>query len=118
MHEILKVAHNQQADEHHQTTETPDEFRDIVERLLRMDGLEVELCGSWLWIGGNTREHKDGLKTAGCRWSSNKKLWYWHHAEEGCRWHRGTKTINQIRSKYGSQTFRSGGAHHLEEATA
>ena len=62
MHEILKVAHNQQADEHHQTTETPDEFRDIVERLLRMDGLEVELCGSWLWIGGNTREHKDGLK--------------------------------------------------------
>ena len=118
MHEILKAAHNQQADEHHQTTETPDEFRDIVERLLRMDGLEVELCGSWLWIGGNTREHKDGLKTAGCRWSSNKKLWYWHHAEEGCRWHRGTKTINQIRSKYGSQTFRSGGAHHLEEATA
>ena len=118
MHEILKAAHNQQADEHHQTTETPDEFRDIVERLLRMDGLEVELCGSWLWIGGNTREHKDELKAAGCRWSSNKKLWYWHHAEEGRRWHRGTKTINQIRSKYGSQTFRSGGAERLAEATA
>ena len=118
LHEVLKKAHNQQADEHHQTTETPDEFRDIVERLLRMHGLEVELCGSWLWIGGNTREHKDELKAAGCRWSSNKKLWYWHPAEEGRRWHKGSATMNQIRNKYGSQPFRSGGAERLAEATA
>lgn len=118
LHEVLKKAHNQQADEFHQTTETAEEFREIIEKLLRMHGLEVELCGSWLWIGGNTREHKDELKAAGCRWSSNKKLWYWHHAEEGRRWHKGSATMNQIRNKYGSQTFRSGGAHRLEEATA
>ena len=118
LHEVLKKAHNQQADEFHQTTETAEEFREIIEKLLRMHGLEVELCGSWLWIGGNTREHKDGLKTAGCRWSSNKKLWYWHHAEEGRRWHKGSATMNQIRNKYGSQTFRSGGAEQLAEATA
>lgn len=58
-----------------------------------------------LWIGGDTRKHKDQLKAAGCRWSNNKKLWYWHHKEDGSRWHKGTKTINQIRSKYGSQRF-------------
>lgn len=121
--EILKKQHNDRAaaDETgkiYATTETAEEFREIIEKLLRMTGLEVELCGSWLWIGGNTREHKDDLKAAGCRWSNNKKLWYWHHAEEGSRWHRGTKTINQIRAKYGSQTFRSNGAHRLEEATA
>lgn len=118
LHEVLKQAHNQTADEYHQTTETPEEFRQIIETLLRMDGLEVELCGSWLWIGGNTRAHKEELKAAGCRWSSNKKLWYWRHAEEGHRWHKGNKTMNQIRSKYGSQTFRSGGADRLAEATA
>lgn len=118
LHEILKAAHNKTADEYHQTTETPDEFRDIIDKLIRLDGLEVELCGSWLWIGGNTREHKDDLKAAGCRWSSNKKLWYWHHAEEGRRWHKGSATMNQIRNKYGSQTYRTGGAVRLEEATA
>lgn len=118
LHEVLKQAHNQQADEYHQTTETPEEYREIIETLLRMDGLEVELCGSWLWIGGETRKHKEELKGAGCRWSSNKKLWYWRHAEEGHRWHKGNKTMNQIRSKYGSQTFRSGGADRLAEATA
>lgn len=104
----LKDEHNAAADEHHQTTETPEEFRDIITALLNLSGLEVELCGSWLWIGGNTREHKEALKAAGCRWSPNKKLWYWRHEEDGSRWHRGKKTMNQIRSKYGSQTFHAG----------
>ena len=108
--EALKNAHNAQADEAHQTTETPEEFIEIVNKLLKLDGLDIELCGSWLWIGGNTREHKDALKAAGCRWSQNKKLWYWHHAEEGSRWHKGKRTIGEIRAKYGSQHI--AGAHH------
>lgn len=103
--EELKAAHNKTADEYHQTTETPEEFRDIIEKLIKLDGLEVELCGSWLWIGGNTKEHKEALKAAGCRWSNNKKLWYWHHAEEGSRWHKGNRTMGEIRTKYGSQVF-------------
>lgn len=110
--EILKDAHNMRAENPDNntkpTTEAPEEFIQIIEVLLHMDGLEVELCGSWLWIGGNTKAHKDELKAAGCRWSNNKKLWYWRHAEDGSRWHRGTKTMSQIRSKYGSQSFRSG----------
>lgn len=106
--EQLKKAHNATADEFHQTTETPEEFRDIIAVLLKLDGLTVELCGSWLWIGGNTREHKEALKAAGCRWASQKKLWSWHHAENGSRHFRGKKSMSQIRTKYGSQTFRAG----------
>lgn len=109
--EVLKDAHNMRAenpDNHTRpTTEAPEEFIEIIEKLLHMDGLDVELCGSWLWIGGNTKANKDALKAAGCRWSNNKKLWYWHHAEEGSHWHRGNKTMGQIRSKYGSQRFNS-----------
>lgn len=90
-------------------TETPEEFREIIEALLKLDGLEVELCGCWLWIGGNTREHKEELKTAGCRWSNNKKMWYWHHVEEGSKWHRGKRTMSEIRTKYGSQVFTADG---------
>lgn len=120
--EVLKDAHNRSADEFHQTTETAEEFRDIIERLLKLDGLEIELCGSWLWIGGNTKEHKEALKAAGCRWSNNKKLWYWHHAEEGHRWHKGKKSMSEIRAKYGSQTFKAGrecsGYDQLSGATA
>lgn len=106
--EELKHKHNAENDEQHQTTETPEEFRNIIFALLKLDGLEVELCGSWLWIGGNTRAHKETLKAIGCCWSNNKKLWYWHHKEDGSRWHRGKKTMSQIRMKYGSQTFGRG----------
>lgn len=106
--EILKDKHNAGADEYHQTTETAEEFRNIISELLKLSGVIVELCGSWLWISGNTREHKERLKEIGCRWSSSKKRWYWRHPEEGRKWHRGNKSMNDIRNKYGSQTFEAG----------
>lgn len=102
----LKDQHNAAADEAHQTTETPEEFITIISQLLRFPGLIVELCGSWLWITGETYAIKDQLKAAGCRWSSSKKAWYWHHPEEGHRWHKGTATMSDIRTKYGSQTYK------------
>lgn len=105
----LRDQHNATSDEYHQSTETPEEFRAIIEALLRLDGLKIELCGSWLWIGGNTMQNKDALKAAGCRWSSSKKLWYWRHQEDGAKWSRGKKAMSQIRFKYGSQTFTTGG---------
>lgn len=114
--EILKRRHNAQADEQHQTTETPEEFRRIILALLALDGLEVELCGSWLWIGGNTMANKAALKACGCRWSSSKKKWYWRHQEDGAHWSRGKKSMAQIRMKYGSQFFGSGDTAQAIEA--
>ena len=105
MHDALRDAHNAAADDYHKTTETAAEFIDIISALLRLSGLRIELCGSWLWIGGDTRTHKDALKALGCRWSKQKSLWYWHHAEGGHRWYRGRSSMADIRTKYGSQTF-------------
>lgn len=85
--------------------ESAGDFIMILDHLLKLDGLEIELCGRWLWIGGNTKPHKEKLKACGCRWSNSKKLWYWHFAEDGDRWHRGNKSMNQIRRKYGSTRF-------------
>lgn len=90
------------------SAETPEEFRAIINALIRLDGLSVELCGSWLWIGGNTYKHKDALKAAGCRFSGSKKLWYWRHADESAPHSRGTSSMTEIRQKYGSQRFAGG----------
>jgi hypothetical protein len=103
--ERLKAAHNASADEYHQTTETAEEFRDILNILLHLDGLTVELCGCWLWISGNTKANKDALKAAGCGWSNNKKMWYWRHPEDTRHYHRSKTSMGDIRSKYGSQVF-------------
>ena len=111
--EILKRSQNEQAAEDtsgktQATTESAADFINIIDHLLRMSGLEVELCGRWLWIGGNTKAHKEELKACGCRWSNAKKLWSWHYAEEGARYRTGhTSSMSDIRSKYGSQRFNS-----------
>lgn len=116
--EILKKQHNDTHDEAHQTTETAEEFRDILNKLLKLDGLTVELCGSWLWISGETYTHKAELKAAGCRWSNNKKAWYWRHEESARPWHRGKATMAEIRMKYGSQVFSAQGEESIIGATA
>ena len=113
--EVLKRSQNEQAAEDttgkaRATTESAGDFIAIIDHLLKLDGLEIELCGRWLWIGGDTKKHKEALKACGCRGSSSKKLWNWHVAEDGDKWHRGSKSMSQIRSKYGSTTFTRSGS--------
>ena len=98
----LQRQHNASADADHQRTEAPEEYIRIIGLLLRLDGLDIELCGAWLWIGGETRRHKDALKAAGCRWASKKHLWYWHPSDMAPSRNRSEYTIDRIRQKYGS----------------
>lgn len=37
------------------TTETATEFMDIIEKLIHMEGIEIEVCGSWVWVTGDTQ---------------------------------------------------------------
>lgn len=78
-----------------------DGFMAVLDKIAGLN-LGVELCGQWLWIGGNTKQYKEVLKQAGCFWASKKKLWYWR-PEEAKTYNRNTKTIDQIRIKYGSK---------------
>ena len=108
--EILKKQHNASADEYHQTTETAEEFREIITALLNIGSdITVELCGSWLWISGETKAHKEELKALSCRWSDNKKMWYWRHPEDGRPYRKSKSSMSDIRFKYGSQVFTAAG---------
>ena len=84
------------------STEAADEFVDIIEKLIHMDGVEIEVCGSWVWVTGNTKDHKTELKALSFRWSRNKSAWYFHR--DGYR-KRSKKslTLDQIRGLYGSE---------------
>ena len=117
-HEQLKHAWNTTHDAEHQCTEAPEEFRDIIEALLKMGGVEVELCGCWLWISGNTYAYKDQLKALGCSWASKKKMWSWHHKERRyalwevapeVRCHIYNKVYVGVQFKAGSFNYKLGG---------
>lgn len=98
--------HNKKKDGTYKTAEEilreQQEFAEVLEKLMGLKGLEIEICGSWLWIGGETKENKDALKGAGCRWASKKKLWYWH-AGEWVKKVRRTLSMDQIRDLHGSE---------------
>jgi curved DNA-binding protein CbpA len=101
------------------TEETPEQFADLINALLKMPGLMIELCGSWLWITGDTRSHKDELKNLGFKWSKNKAAWYFHF--EPYRKHsKKSVDLDTIRAMYGSQKFteRTATQYREIEATA
>lgn len=98
---------NSFADNNTTTSRDTDFFDDealqeVLKIIAGLSGLEIELCGSWLWISGDTRPHKATLKRAGCFWASKKMKWYWHPKEERAGHSRGKATIEYIRDKYGS----------------
>lgn len=54
------------------TTETANQFKDIIDRLIHMDNINIEICGSWVWVTGQTYQHKERLKGIGFKFSKQK----------------------------------------------
>lgn len=89
--------------------EAPEKFREAVAATLNMDGVTVELCGSWLWVTGNTYPNRERLKEAGYRFSKNKVAWYWHD-ENSVSHSKKRYSLDEIRLMHGSETIRNQGS--------
>lgn len=91
-----------------ETTETAAEFMDILEKVINLPEIQIEICGRWIWINGNTYPVKDQLKAAGFKFAGKKKAWYYRREEDAGKWH-GKKrlSMDEIRSRYGSENVRS-----------
>ena len=85
------------------TGESHEAFIALVNELIAMNGVTVEVCGTWLWVSGNTKENKEALKACGFRYAAKKKMWY--KAPEGSKHFRGKKSweMSKIREVYGSK---------------
>ena len=68
---------------------------------LRMNNVEIELIGFWIWLHGDTKPHREQLKAAGCEWHSRRTMWYWRQVRS--TW--SNKSFDQLRAMYGSRTF-------------
>ena len=85
-----------------------DEFRAILDKLMQFEGLELEICGDWIWIKGNTYQIKDQLKALGCYWANKKKAWYWRPADY-VKVSKKEWSMEKIRFRFGSESFGSKG---------
>ena len=80
--------------------EIDDKVKDVI-FTLSVFPLDLEICGSWLWVTGQTWLYSKQLKACGCIFASKKKAWCFHVDE----WNRKKKhklTLDEIRDLHGS----------------
>jgi len=82
--------------------ETASQYMEVVEKINFLPGIKIELCGTWLWVTGDTKPVKDQLKAAGFKFSGKKVAWYWK-AGTYRKFGRKVLSLDEIRSYYGSQ---------------
>ena len=84
------------------TTETANDFMDIIDKIIHFENVTIEIIGSFIWCSGNTKPYKETLKELSFKWSSNKTAWYL--PPEGYR-KRGRKPfgMDEIREMFGSE---------------
>lgn len=79
----------------------PEAVNAALNAIIGLVGLEIEICGAWVWVSGATYPHRATLKEAAFRYASKKRRWYFR--PEGWRSSsRGNYTMDDIRDRYGS----------------
>jgi hypothetical protein len=78
-----------------------EEISDAIEAVIHLDGITIEICGSWVWLSGDTYTHKTAIKEAGFKFASKKKMWYFGEHSSS----RGSMPIEAIHERYGRQAI-------------
>lgn len=101
VNEAYEILQDFSGDLKEQQADYGDMLNEALNAIVNIPDLFIEICGAWVWVSGNTRDHKATLKEAGYRWASKKKNWYFRPEEYRSRG-RGRSTMDEIREKYGS----------------
>lgn len=89
-------------------------LREVLQRIITFDGINIEVCGSWIWAF-NSYEYRKELKEIGFKYAPKKKAWYWH-SEAFRKKGRKTLSMDDIRSYYGSTEIETAGVKRLKQA--
>jgi len=90
-------------------------YPEIMSQLILLDGLTIEIIGTWVWVSGNTYAYRKELKDIGLFFAPKKLMWYYRPPHEKTRNHKPLH-IDEIRAKYGSDLVEKRVKRELEEA--
>ena len=82
-------------------TETAEQFKDLINELMKMEAIIIEIIGCFVWVTGDTKIHKDKLKELNFQWHSKKIAWYLK-PEDYLYKSRREYGLDEIREMYGS----------------
>ena len=81
--------------------EEDEKLREVLQKIINFSGITIEICGTFIWVSGNTYQYKKEFKEFGFFWASQKKQWYWR-PETYIKKSRKPLSMEDIRSYYGS----------------
>ena len=85
-----------------------ENYKNAINAIINLEGINIELCGGWIWVSGNTRPHKDIFRSSGFYFASKKIMWYFRGSEFKTSNKGKSLEIEGIRAKYGSQQITGG----------
>lgn len=88
--------------------EVNDGYREVIQKIIFLDGLIIEIIGSWVWVSGNSIAHKEILKENAFNYSGQKKAWYWYKGiTAGAKRFKGHYKLDELRDRWGSAKVES-----------
>ena len=96
----------------------PDALKKALQEIDSLAGLVIEICGSWVWVSGDTKTHKQALKSEGYKWSKNKSMWYFRPNSKRAYKGKGSREwgIDEIRETFKSEKVNKKQSKHLAAA--
>ena len=92
------------AEEKKAAADLDKEIRDLVNKIIYMEGINIEIVGVWIWVDGNTFPYKEELKEYGFKWSRSRKKWHACPYGESAYYKGRKKDFDVLRAIYGSST--------------
>lgn len=89
-----------------ENNEMPEDFKDIIDKIINFENVTIEVIGNWIWLTGNTYNYKDTIKELKFKWSRNKKAWYYHEGEYKKR-SKKNLTLDEIKELYESSEIKT-----------
>lgn len=106
----FKNIHRDQKTDQTEKTEyreyTAEEFADIINKVIHLDGVEIEIVGTWIWLGGNTYAHRETIKAAGFFFSSKHKKWYFNGSTKKSKKH-SKLSYEEVKDIHGCKTVKT-----------
>lgn len=94
------------AEEREKEMNFSEQYRKVIEQIIYLPNILIEQVGFWIWVTGQTKPVKEELKKAGLFFASKKMAWYYRSEEYKVK-RGGKKSLDEIRSKYGSEVINS-----------
>ena len=108
--DTLKDLESAETDEKEQSSydaEFSDKLSEALNAVINLSGVDIEVCGSWVWVTGETYQYKDIIKAAGYRWAKKKAAWYFRPADENTKRRGGSWSMDKIRGSHGSKKVKT-----------